>query len=159
MTAKRALPAFHCVALSATLLFLLSTVAAAAPDVPPYETGNYQGTPWVSGGAGVGSRDAMLEKFKDDYNLKLEFAVTDGNYLGDIQVTINTPDGGTVVSALSKGPWFMVSLPPGTYDVQASGYERTFTRSVTVPASGLETVIFNQWTKEGIAARTPGSSY
>jgi hypothetical protein len=30
---------------------------------------------------------------------------------------------------------------------------------VTVPADGTETLIFNEWTKAGVADATPGPSY
>jgi hypothetical protein len=41
----------------------------------------------------------------------------------------------------------------------ASGFGRTFNETVTVPASGMATVVFNQWTKEGVAQASPGPFY
>jgi hypothetical protein len=95
----------------------------------------------------------------DDYNLKLEFAVAEGNYLADVAVSINTLADVPVLRAFSPGPWLMVKLPAGRYQVDVNGFEKTFVEEVTVPAQGLETVIFNGWTKAGVTAATPGPSY
>jgi hypothetical protein len=148
----------------------LSTAGLAAETAPAgtdvqapgdpigYDTGRYLGTPWASGGAGEGARQQMMNDL-GDYNLRLEFAVQDGTYLGDVAVTVTRPDGGTVLRAFSSGPWLMAKLAPGTYDVRASGFGRTFDETVTVPAGGMATVVFNQWTKEGVAQASPGPFY
>jgi hypothetical protein len=111
----------------------------------------------VSGGVGIEER--MRETLADDYNLKLEFAVAQGNYLGDVSVRITNADGAVVMDAKSSGPWFLTKLPPGTYGVQASGFGETFEQTVQLPATGLHTLVFNQWTKAGVAQETPGPTY
>lgn len=136
----------------------LAAETTLAQKKDPSDQGSYLGTPWVSGGVGESSRDQLLKEY-DDYNLKLEFAVADGNYLADVAVSITTPDGDPVLRAFSTGPWLMTKLPAGTYQVTVNGYERTFVDEVRVPATGMETVIFNDWTKAGVAAATPGPSY
>lgn len=110
-----------------------------------YETGTWQGTPWLSGGFGEGAREELLDRFADDFNLKLEFALDKGNYLGDVDVRITNTAGETVMEANSKGPWFMTRLPPGEYQATASGFGQSFDKQVSVPASGLNTVVFNGW--------------
>lgn len=126
-----------------------ATVGAA--DAMPYEydKGVYRGMPWISGGVGQDERDYLLGNFADDYNLKLEFAQTDGDYMSDISVTIsqqgNQQGGDVVVAANSSGPWFMVALPEGSYGVEVSGDGQRFERTVEVPAIGLETVVFAGW--------------
>ncbi|MCF7997040.1 MAG: hypothetical protein K9L88_19745 [Chromatiaceae bacterium] len=124
----------------------------------PIDQGTYRGTPWVSGGVGESAREALMREY-DDYNLKLEFAVAEGNYLADIAVSLTTPDGVPVLRAFSPGPWLMAKLPAGRYEVAVNGFEKTFVREVTVPAQGLETMIFNGWTKAGVAEATPGPNY
>jgi hypothetical protein len=124
----------------------------------PSDKGSYLGTPWVSGGVGESSRDQLMREY-DDYNLKLEFAVAEGNYLADVAVNITRENGTPVLRAFSTGPWLMTKLPAGTYDVTVNGFEKTFEQQVTVPAQGMETVVFNDWTKAGVAAATPGPSY
>lgn len=135
----------------------LATATAMADEVP-IDEGTYLGMPWASGGVGESGREKMMKEYAD-YNLKLEFAVADGNYLADIAVSITTSDGEPVLRAFSPGPWLMTKLPAATYQVAVNGFEKTFIREVTVPAKGMETVIFNDWTKAGVAAATPGPSY
>jgi len=127
------------------------TVAPLGPDdSAPYafDRGTYRGIPWISGGVGKEERDYLIENFADAYNLKLEFARTDGAYMGDISVVISQQGGGIVIAAGSSGPWFMVELPAGTYGIEASGDGQRFERTVDVPATGLETVVFAGWDDE-----------
>ena len=63
------------------------------------------------------------------------------------------------MNSLSDGPWFMTKLPAGTYKVQAMGFGKTFEKTVQVPATGLHTVVFNQWTNGEVAEHTPGASF
>ena len=146
----------------AALLFLGVSAIATAAD-PTYEEtiskGSYEGTPWLSGGVGEGEREYILAEYTDDYNLKLEFAVADGSYLADIEVLIAKPTGKVVMQASSKGAWFLTNLPAGTYHVKAMGFGETFEKTVEVPATGLHTVVFNEWTKAEVAEETPGPSY
>jgi len=131
---------------------------AQSVDTIAYDKATYRGTPWATGGAGEGARQQMMSDLSD-YNLRLEFAVQDGNYLGDIAVTIRKSDGTPVIRAFSSGPWLMAKLPAGTYDVRASGFGETFDETVQVPASGMESVVFNNWTKAGVDQATPGPYY
>ncbi len=146
------------------LLAMAGTAVAVAAETTlaqkknPSDQGSYLGTPWVSGGVGESSRDQLMNQY-DDYNLKLEFAVAEGNYLADVAVSITSADGAPLLRAFSTGPWLMTKLPAGTYEVAVNGFERTFVKEVRVPAQGMETVIFNEWTKAGVAEATPGPSY
>lgn len=146
------------------VLFIAGTGAALSAETTlaqkknPSDQGSYLGTPWVSGGVGESSREKLMQEY-DDYNLKLEFAVADGSYLADVAVSITTPDGTPVLRAFSTGPWLMTKLPAGTYEIAVNGFEKTFVEEVRVPAQGMETVIFNDWTKAGVAQATPGPSY
>lgn len=136
----------------------LATESAMADSEVPVDKGTYLGTPWASGGVGESARETLMKKY-GDYNLKLEFAVADGNYLGDVAVSITTPDGVPVLRAFSPGPWLMAKLPAGRYEVAVNGFGKTFVSEVSVPAQGMETLIFNEWTKAGVAEATPGPSY
>jgi hypothetical protein len=147
--------------MSALLVFGSAAFGADDPATAPalYDKGSYEGTPWVSGGVGLEERNYMLENLADDYNLKLEIAVADGSYLADAEVMIAKPDGAVVMKQVSSGPWFMTRLPAGSYRVQVSGFGQTFEQTVEVPATGLKTVVFNQWTKKEVAKETPGPTY
>jgi hypothetical protein len=104
-------------------------------------------------------RQYLREEYADDFNWKLEFAVAQGSYLSDVWVRITKPTGEVVVNSLSDGPWFLTKLPAGTYKVQAIGFGKTFEKTGQVPATGLHTVAFNQWTKAGVAEHTPGATF
>jgi len=107
------------------LLFAVAT-AFAAPNIamaqvePAMIAEEVQGgIRFLSGGIGLEERAAMDAKAKE-FNLKLVFSVTSREYLSDVQVQIQDPGGKIVLSARSKGPWFLVRLPEGEYIVQAS---------------------------------------
>ncbi len=148
----------------AGLALTIPLAAAAAPEdtvVEPeqYVTEGRQGDiPWVSGGVGINERE-YLQKMASEFNLKLEFAASDGSYLADVNVRIDQIDGDTVLQAKSPGPWFMTKLPPARYQVTVSSGDGTFEESVQIPAQGMETVVFNNWTKPGVAAATPAPTY
>ncbi|WP_243358532.1 hypothetical protein [Fundidesulfovibrio terrae] len=97
-----------------------------------------QGVPYLSGGVGLDEREAM-QGMASQYNLKLEFAVSEGNYLGDVRVTLRGP---VSLDAVSEGPWFLVRVPPGIYSVTAESAGMAKTQSVTVGKDGQKTVVF-----------------
>ncbi|KAB2926145.1 MAG: carboxypeptidase regulatory-like domain-containing protein [Candidatus Contendobacter sp.] len=79
-----------------------------------------QGIRYVSGGVGESER-AELEALSGQFNLRLLFAMQgSGNYLADVGVRVLDPSGAVVLSAESKGPWFLAQLPPDVYTVEAS---------------------------------------
>ena len=51
------------------------------------------------------------------YSLRLEFAGSGGQYLGD--ETVNVSGNGQSVSVNCAGPWVAMMLPPGAYKVSA----------------------------------------
>lgn len=94
----------------------------------------------VSGGVGIGARDALQQR-AEDYELKLVFAKTpSGDYLAEVPVTITDRRGNKVIDAVSDGPWMYVDLPNGTYAVQARFDGRTETRQVSVTSGAQRTV-------------------
>lgn len=101
----------------------------------------------VSGGFGKSQRDAM-RGLEDQFDLKLVFALEDGGqYVGDVSVLI-TKGGETMLDVVSKGPWFMADLPPGTYDVTAT-YEGV-TNSATVTVGDTMTTKIMKWDPKAV---------
>lgn len=148
-------------AMSALLIFGSVAVAAETAQTKSklYDQGSYEGTPWLSGGVGADERKELIDNYADDYNLKIESAVANGSYLTDTGVVITKPDGAVVMKEVSTGPWFMTRLPAGTYRIQVSGFGQAFEQTVDVPARGLKTVVFSEWTKHEVARETPGPNY
>jgi len=50
---------------------------------------------------------------------RLEFFVTGGHYLSSIQVVVTDDSGREIVNTTTTGPWLILDLAPGTYQVQA----------------------------------------
>jgi hypothetical protein len=114
---------------------------AADPSDFPIKAKSYSGIPYVSGGIGLDEREA-LTRMSPDYNLKLSFAVTSGNYLGDVPIVIRDAGGKVVLEAVSEGPWFLTKLPPGKYNVTAKLMGQIQQRSVQVSAGGQSQLSF-----------------
>ena len=68
-----------------------------------------------TGGIGIEERESAP---KD--GTKLVFFVETGNFLSNVNVVIKDANGKEVVNAVTKGPWMIVKLEPGTYRVRAT---------------------------------------
>ncbi|MEE4377599.1 MAG: carboxypeptidase-like regulatory domain-containing protein [Candidatus Competibacteraceae bacterium] len=95
---------------------------------------DYQGIAYVSGGVGLDEREA-LATMSGQFNLKLTFAMSTGNYLSDVQVRIMDRSGSQVFEATADGPLLYARLPPGSYTVQVSGFEQDFQRKAQIQAN------------------------
>ncbi|MDJ0968581.1 MAG: hypothetical protein QNJ06_01680 [Kiloniellales bacterium] len=103
-----------------------------------------QGAPYVTGGIGIAERE-RLSAMANDFSLKARFAMQAGNYLADIQVTIEDAQGNKVIETMADGPWLLVDLNPGSYKVIATSAvaDETLRKDVQVqPASSTE-VLFS----------------
>jgi hypothetical protein len=108
---------------------------------PHYERGTVKNIPFLMGGVGEDER-LCLEPAENNYNLRLEFALTSGEYLADPTVRIQDASGNELINMVSEGPWLLVKLPAGEYRVTVSreGHE-TEVRHVRVGES-LRTAMF-----------------
>jgi len=130
--------------MAATLLLaaLLAAPTARGEDGPETVT-TVGDVAWVSGGIGAESRDRLRALAAGTgFNLKLTFASAGGEYLSDIAVRIVDAAGGTVLTATSEGPLFLVRLPPGRYTVAARNGAREQTQQLSVAAGRLATAVF-----------------
>jgi hypothetical protein len=114
---------------------------AQGPESFPIHPKYYGGVPYLSGGVGLDEREALNQMGKD-YNLKLSFAVTSGNYLGDVAVEIRESAGRVALEAVSEGPWFFSKLPPGRYTVVVRYNEKTQQTAVQVSGKGQSVLNF-----------------
>lgn len=74
----------------------------------------------ISGGVGEGER-TQLKAMVNEFDLHLMFATQgSGEYLSAVQVNVLDTKGNSVLSAVSKGPWFYAQLPPGEYEVEVT---------------------------------------
>lgn len=119
--------------LAAAMLAGLATQSIAAERV--HALGN---VPVISGGVGEDSV-ARLQAREKEFNLKLVFALVEGNYLADVGVTISDASGKTLAEHVTDGPIFMARLPAGTYLVTARYSGNAQTRKISVRADRLHT--------------------
>ena len=122
---------------------LLSMSNAISADATVQTSG---GVSYVSGGVGDSSI-SKLESLAKDFNLKLVFALQSGNYVSDVKVVIADAKGKTLVDATSAGPWFLVKLPAGSYQIVATFAGKDVKRPITLGTAKLQTVDF-RWATE-----------
>lgn len=104
------------------------------------------GVSYVSGGVGADSI-ARLDSLAKDFNVKLVFALKSGNYVSDVRVMITDSAGKTRVDAIAQGPWFLIRLPAGSYQVAATFAERSIKQKVDIGSAKLKTMHF-RWDTE-----------
>jgi hypothetical protein len=100
---------------------------------------------YVTGGIGKDESDAM-KAMESNYSLSLTFAVQrDGKaeYLANVPVTIRDGKGNTVFSLDNDGPYLLVALPAGSYDVSASHGGQVKSHHVTVGSGHADRVTFD----------------
>jgi hypothetical protein len=131
---------------AAALVFVCvwsTAVFAQAQESFPIQPKHYGSIPYLSGGVGLDEREALNQTARD-YNLKLSFAVTGGNYLSDVAVEVRDAGGRMVLEGISEGPWFFTKLPPGRYTVAVSVTGRSQQKTVQVSGRG-QTVLNFFW--------------
>jgi len=70
-----------------------------------------------------------------EYNLHLSFALTEGNYVSDVEVQITDAKGRTVVERSPKALVF-IKLPAGTYRIRAQMHGQPLEQVVQVSQQG-----------------------
>jgi len=134
----------------AALVFLAAVAAPAAPAAAangdlPVPVQQYEGISYYSAGVTIEERAALPQRFP----LKIVFATNGGHLLCGADVTIK--QGGKTVfrGSADNGPWLIVDVPPGTYDIEAvqDGTKKS-ARGVTVAPGGRRAVLLRWRTTE-----------
>lgn len=122
------------------------------------------GRPFLSGGVTKDDRARMYAR-RDNYNLWVAtVAKPSGAYLTDVELRIvDASNQAQVLNRRMDGPWFMLSLPAGQYDVSAtfhrfhSAADQTLSMRVSVAASGQRQAVlrFDSTAEVGDEARRP----
>lgn len=101
------------------------------------------GSPFVEGGIGA-DETAELEAQRNQYSLWLITAVrVSGAYLAEVQVRITDERGRVLLERKMSGPWLLVNLPIGRYELQASYRGETLRRTSAIQAGDHHQVIFH----------------
>lgn len=120
---------------SAVLLALLSPLATAN-TLPAVEF--YMSTAYMCGGIGIDQADAFRSA-RPNYPLSLNFGQKQGDkvaFVADVQVVIRDTEEQTVVNINSDGPFCLLDIDPGVYQVFVTYEGQTQQQSVEVSAQG-----------------------
>ncbi|WP_028007195.1 carboxypeptidase-like regulatory domain-containing protein [Solimonas flava] len=121
---------------AALLAVMLSSVAAASPAaaLPPLQT---QGEiRYLSGGIGS-DEAAAIQAAREQFALSISLSARSGGrdvYLATVPLTIRDDAGRTLLDVVSDGPYLLVQLPPGRYEIAARYGGETRTRVVQLVA-------------------------
>jgi hypothetical protein len=94
----------------------------------------------LAGGIGEQEQQGLAAREKD-FNLKLIFSLTQGNYL-DVDIVVSDAKGAEITRQDATGPWVLIRLPAGNYTVTAAQRGKVFTRSLKVDLRRLRTEYF-----------------
>jgi len=108
-------------------------LGAVSPDTP-VRTANVEA---VCTGIGL---DARQNPAWNGYPLKIEVAGRGGQYLGDVHLVLTQKDK-TVASLTCGGPWILLRVPTGRYQIEAKTEGKTVSSAAFVPAMGQGRVI------------------
>lgn len=131
--------------LAVALFFIAAFAAPDAGALAKIVMGQTDRVQFASGGIGVGEREVMMDMAKD-FNLKLVFANSEGHYLAGTSVMIRKPGGEALLTTTATGPWMLVHLPAGSYEVVSTCRMESKTRHVRI-GQGLQSVVFT-WKAE-----------
>lgn len=145
LLSKRAMPR-RAASVAILVLIGLASVAPAANAKADEIVTAASGVTYVTGGAGTEAVD-RLRAMEKDFNLKLVFALNNGEYLADVDVSVVDGANHVMLNALSEGPWLLARLPAGNYQVSANYHGSVEHRAVAVGATTLRTVDF-RWPSE-----------
>lgn len=120
------------------LLIVGSLLSLTSYSLEVQESGNVR---WVTGGVGQQERQ-QIQTMAKDFNLSLLFSSTEGHFFGSTKVLITDSASNTVMDSQAKGPYFFVDLPKGDYQVAATMFEQTQTKSLSMPATGRREMAF-----------------
>jgi len=94
------------------------------------------GKPFITGGVGA-DEQAALRTEGADYGLAILTAESgSGNFLADVRIQITDAQSRQVLDTTMDGPWLLVDLPAGRYEVAASRNHRVQKHTVSFPANG-----------------------
>jgi hypothetical protein len=128
-----------CGAILGALVVVIPGVAWAADADLPVPLQQYQQIRYYSGGVSLDERRELPQL----YLLKLTFSTDSGHLLCGADVTVSA--GGKTVfrGSADNGPWMIVDLPAGVYDIEAvqDGRARSL-KGVAIAAGKKRTVAF-----------------
>jgi hypothetical protein len=127
------------------LVTLLAAIASilVAPHASAMTQGkSAQGWTFLEGGVGATETESM-ESERTNYSLWIMTAArTSGAHLADAEVTIVNDKGEPVFARRLDGPWLMIDLPLGRYEVRARTGEQAQSRTTTIHPGDHHQIVF-----------------
>ena len=123
------------------LCALISAVQAAGADNPAAAR---QEVAVLAGGIGDDELQVLRAREKE-FNLKLVFALVQGNYLADVDVVVVNQRGATILERLNTGPILLARLPVGEYNITVSHDGKAVSRKVRIASGRLRTEHVVRW--------------
>jgi len=100
------------------------------------------GGSYMSGGIGQGEI-ARLDAQRDRHSLwVITAAKVSGAYLADVQVKIRDRSGKLVFDQKLDGPWLLVDLPQGRFEVEASFGGQTLRKTTSIGPGDRHQMVF-----------------
>ena len=128
-------------ALLAVLVVSAPVGVCAADAELPVPIQKYESVRYYSAGVGAEERRQVPQL----YPLRVIFKTDKGNLLSDADVTI-TAKGATIFRGRAQnGPWLVVDLAPGTYDIAAVQDGKTQTAKGVKLAAGKIRTVTMKW--------------
>jgi hypothetical protein len=136
-------------ALAAALLWVLQPAGAMVRGTTDL------GRSYVSGGVG-GEEMASLNGERGRYTVSILTASKGtGAYLSGVHIRITDGKSGPILETVMDGPWLLVDLPAGSYQIEAIYGELTQTSRFTFGTGGRRQTVFYFDTHDQVEALSP----
>jgi hypothetical protein len=76
------------------------------------------------------------------HTVRLVFAQPDGHYLGGVETRLKDATGAEILAVTCPGPWVLLKLPDGRYEVTVSLHGVTQSRAIAVSGGQLQKQVF-----------------
>ena len=140
---------FERFALAAALLWVLHPAGAMVRGTTDL------GRSFVSGGVG-GEEMTSLNGERGQYTVSvLTASKGSGAYLSGARIVITDGKSGPILETVMDGPWLLVDLPAGSYQIEAIYGDSTQTSKFTFAPGGRRQTVFYFETHDQVEALTP----
>jgi len=127
--------------LAAAVTVFVSAIAAMSATAAT-QGQSPQGWAFLDGGIGQTETESM-EADRSKYSLWIMTAGrTSGAFLADVEVSIVDSKGEAVFQRRLEGPWLMIDLPLGRYEVRSRYGQETQTRVTTIHPGDHHQIVF-----------------
>jgi len=128
-------------ALLAVLVVGVPAGVCSADAELPVPVQKYESVRYYSAGVGIDERLQLPQLFP----LRVIFRTDKGNLLCDAEVTISAKGTTVFRGRAQNGPWLVVDLAPGTYDIQAVQDGKAQAAKGVRLTAGKKRTVFMTW--------------